>query len=112
MPESTTSDGAIIRDATTFDLKTVILLVSGALGLAGSWGQVQLSMARMQSDLDAKIVAVAAAADASSALADKGQDARLAALEYRIASIQANNCAIARKLQVPTVGCGRREDDP
>lgn len=100
----------VINEGTRFDLKGVLLIVGGVISIAGSWGQLQLSMAKMDSSFRAELVAVRADTENASEFADKAQDQRLTALENRLGQIQATNCAIARKLDVPTVGCGRRDE--
>ena len=105
-----TGDHVVLTDGTRFDAKTVIIIVGGVLSLAASWGQLQLSLANMDAALRAELVAVKSDVEDSSEGADKAQDQRLTALENRLGQIQATNCAIARKLDVPTVGCGRRDE--
>jgi len=89
---------AVIRESTMLDLKTVLLIAGGVLSVATSWGQVQLSMARMDAEHRAEIVRV-----------ENTADKRIGALEARLIQIQSTNCAIARSLKVMTSECGRFE---
>ena len=104
-----TGDHVTLTEGTRFDLKTGIVLagifVSGAL----AWGEQKLALFRQEAVLRAEIVAVKAEVEKASDGSDKVQDSRLTVVENRLQNIDATTCAIARKLDVPTVGCGRRD---
>lgn len=99
--------GTFINEGTKIDLKTAMMMVMGVLGLAGAISRSELAMNKMDAALRAEIVSVRTDTEKSSDAADKTQDSRLTALENRLEQIQVTNCAIARKLDVATTGCGR-----
>ena len=87
-------DDDTISERTKVDLKTLVLVVTGALGLAGAMTRAEMSMRAMDADLNAKIIAVQYAHDKS-----EGD------VNNRLANLEATTCAIAKKIDAPTLRC-------
>ena len=110
MPEQRNTGEQVLSESTRLDLKTAVMLGGLAVGLAVSWGQVNLSMVKMDSELRATIIASNTKAEREASYVNGLQDARVSVMENRMENIQATTCAIDRKLDVPSVGCSQRRD--
>ena len=90
----------ILRDGSKFalDLKTMILLVSGAIAIGGTWAEQKYALKAARYEIQAEITRV-----------ETESDHRTATIEARLTQIQATNCAIAKTLKVLTAECGRFE---
>lgn len=91
--ERRTGDAAITEN-TKVDLKTLILVVTGVLGLAGAMTRSEFRVAALEADLNAKIVEVRNAAER-----DKGET------NYRLTNLEKATCAIAKKVGAGDSGC-------
>lgn len=111
MPDPrTTGDGTVtLTEGTRFDLKTGLVLAGVIVSGALAWGEQKLALFKQDAQLRAEIVTVQNNLERSGEASDKAQDGRIIVIENRLANIDATTCAIARKLDVPTVGCGRRD---
>ena len=87
-----------IGDSTVVDLKTMIMILVFAVGLATSWAEQRFALSAAKYELQAEITRV-------ESIGDK----RIGVLEAKLVQIQATNCAIARSLKVLTAECGRSE---
>ena len=90
--ERRTGDNTI-TETTKVDLKTLVLVVTGVLGLAGAMTRGEFRVSALEADLNAKIVAVQNAAER-----DKGET------NYRLTNLERTACAIAKKVGAET-GC-------
>ena len=92
---STGDDGAVtIRQGSTFfDLKTVALLVGGALTIGGSWAEQKYALTSARYEIQAEIIRVETAASR-----DKDET------NNRLTNLERTTCAIAKKVGAET-GC-------
>ena len=97
----------VLRETTKLDLKTAMMLGGLAVGLVINWGQVNLSMVKMDAELRAAIIAAQTKSERETSYVNGLQDTRARELENQLDNINAMVCAIARKLDVPNTGCPR-----
>lgn len=86
----------VLRESTQFtlDIKFVIILIAGALGLGGSWMEQKYALRTQRFEIDAQIVDVK-----NSAIRDKGET------NNRLTNLEKTTCAIAKKIGAGDSGC-------
>ena len=90
----------VLREGSKFslDLRTIVLLISGTVAIAGSWAEQKYALKSARYEIQAEITRV-----------ETESAHRTATIETRLTQIQATNCAIAKTLKVLTAECGRFE---
>lgn len=86
----------VLRESTQFtiDIKFVIILVMGALGLGGTWVEQKYALKTQRFEIDAQLVDVR-----NAALRDKGET------NNRLTNLEKATCAIAKKVGAGDSGC-------
>ncbi len=94
--EERNSRPIVLRESTQFtiDIKFVIILIAGALGLGGSWVEQKYALKTQRFEIDAQLVEVR-----NAALRDKGET------NNRLTNLEKATCAIAKKVGAGDSGC-------